>query len=301
MEEDFNFDKRRVETILVTKEIAESWLKRNISNRDLKKPEVKYHMEEMEKQQKNGICDYDIGDCIKFNKEGILRDGQHRLMALCLSTKVKAARMDVKFGITKKEELKINLGKKVSLSDKGTMYLKPIGINKIMFRPLCMVINYLNHPGYFKSSLNNSSERVKKILENENIFNIVKNISHRREKRFKTSKNVFGNTSVGLAHEILTSLIDENKSFLHYDPIWEKKVDDKVNPTLYALYEFLDERKSENKYAAEGEQKSYNALCLSWEHFYKNDPIYNITARTPNKARTIYDPQNVLEQYKGIY
>lgn len=64
----------------VTPNIAEEWLKKNINNRNVKQLVVESYAEDM----KNNKWTLN-NDCITFDKNGILTNGQHRLMAIIKS------------------------------------------------------------------------------------------------------------------------------------------------------------------------------------------------------------------------
>jgi len=70
----------RVERMLVTPEIAEEWLRLNVENRPLAKHQVARLATVMQRHE--FVFN---GDCIRFGKDGFLKDGQHRLTACVVS------------------------------------------------------------------------------------------------------------------------------------------------------------------------------------------------------------------------
>lgn len=68
------------ETVLVTPEMAESWLKANVRNRQVRKSRVRTYAKDM--AQGNWLFNT---QGITFATDGTLIDGQHRLMAVVLS------------------------------------------------------------------------------------------------------------------------------------------------------------------------------------------------------------------------
>lgn len=79
-------------TILITPEMAEEWLLKNTSNRKMSHGVVKKYAEIM--SDGNWVVN---GESIKFDSEGMLIDGQHRLQAIVLYKK--PVLCDVRFGL----------------------------------------------------------------------------------------------------------------------------------------------------------------------------------------------------------
>ena len=79
-------------TMLITKEIAQEWLAKNTNNRLIRRQAIDKYANDIEKGhwQLNGSS-------IKFSSEGVLLDGQHRLLAIVKTGK--SVMTDVVFGI----------------------------------------------------------------------------------------------------------------------------------------------------------------------------------------------------------
>lgn len=69
--------------ILVTPSLAAKYLEANIMNRHANEPTVLHYANQMRK----GDWKEDTGECIKISKEGVILDGQHRLMAVIKANK----------------------------------------------------------------------------------------------------------------------------------------------------------------------------------------------------------------------
>lgn len=79
-------------TMVITPQIAEVWLARNTSNRRVRKYTVKKYARDI------AAGNWDLnGESLKFSTEGVLLDGQHRLMAIIEAGK--AIESDVRFGL----------------------------------------------------------------------------------------------------------------------------------------------------------------------------------------------------------
>jgi len=68
------------EAVIVTPEMAQNWLSKNLNNRRLSPPRVEVYAQQM----RDGLW-RETGDTIKFDTEGLLVDGQHRLAAVVKS------------------------------------------------------------------------------------------------------------------------------------------------------------------------------------------------------------------------
>ena len=66
--------------VLVTPELAEKWLEKNINNRKIRKSVIETYVNDM----KNGKWSL-VGDSITFDEYGVLTNGQHRLTAVMKS------------------------------------------------------------------------------------------------------------------------------------------------------------------------------------------------------------------------
>ena len=84
--------KNGLQTILITPEMADEWLLKNTSNRKINIMVVKKYAEIMS----NGEWAVN-GEAIKFDSEGMLIDGQHRLRAIVAHNK--PILCDVRFGL----------------------------------------------------------------------------------------------------------------------------------------------------------------------------------------------------------
>jgi len=99
-----------VKIVEVNSELAAEWLKTNNFNRRLSPTIIQRYANEMKNDRWNFT-----GDSIKFNCDGILLDGQHRLEALIRSnTKQKFI---VVWGLEKKIFFNLDIGKRRTLTD----------------------------------------------------------------------------------------------------------------------------------------------------------------------------------------
>lgn len=99
-----------IKVIDVTPELAESWLGKNTHNRNLRERTVNAYARDM----RDGNWKWN-GEAIKFDKNGILLDGQHRLHAV-----IKAGitvQMLVIFGVESEAQHTMDSGTKRTLSD----------------------------------------------------------------------------------------------------------------------------------------------------------------------------------------
>ena len=69
--------------ILVTPTLAKQYLEANVKNRNVNQGQVIFYANQME----SGKWKEDTGECIKISKEGVILDGQHRLLAIIRSNK----------------------------------------------------------------------------------------------------------------------------------------------------------------------------------------------------------------------
>jgi hypothetical protein len=100
-----------IEKIKVTPEMAGAWLKSNLSNRRLDPNRLKKYVSEME----NGRWKEDTFEVIKFDTQGNLIDGQHRLTAICKSGV--SINLHVVFGLNNEVMNFIDTGKSRQASD----------------------------------------------------------------------------------------------------------------------------------------------------------------------------------------
>lgn len=96
---------------VVTAKLAGEWLKKNKSNRPIKKNWVHF----LSQQMINGSWIPDTGETIKFDKQGNLIDGQHRLSAVIMSKK--SIEMEVKDNMDRKAMEVIDTGKSRTSTD----------------------------------------------------------------------------------------------------------------------------------------------------------------------------------------
>jgi hypothetical protein len=94
----------------VNAEVAAKWLKLNVHNREARSATYSRYAEDM----KNGEWLFD-GNTIKFDKEGVVQDGQHRLMGIVLADT--AFDMIVVFGLPQESFAVQDMGKRRSASE----------------------------------------------------------------------------------------------------------------------------------------------------------------------------------------
>lgn len=99
-------------TMIVTPALAEEWLEYNLMNRQLNDPVNDRTVASYARDMKAGSWHL-TGDPIKFDKDGILLDGQHRLWA-CVTSGVEFETAVV-FGVDPDARIVIDTGKKRSL------------------------------------------------------------------------------------------------------------------------------------------------------------------------------------------
>lgn len=100
----------KISQVTVTPRIAKSWLERNTFNRKISVSTVEKFAADM----KSGMW-VENGESIKFNGDGTLIDGQHRLMAIVKSGETQ--RLIVIKGLDKKVFSTLDTGKKRNLPD----------------------------------------------------------------------------------------------------------------------------------------------------------------------------------------
>ena len=71
-----------VRLTLVTPELAKNYLRFNVNNRGLKKSHITFLSNQIKKD-----AFVENGECIVFDKNGVLRDGQHRLTAISINNR----------------------------------------------------------------------------------------------------------------------------------------------------------------------------------------------------------------------
>lgn len=96
---------------VVTPKMAEEWLKKNKSNRPIRKNWVTF----LAQQMASGSWMSDTGETIKFDKGGNLIDGQHRLSAVVQAKK--SVELEVKENMDKRVMEVIDTGKSRSSTD----------------------------------------------------------------------------------------------------------------------------------------------------------------------------------------
>lgn len=105
----------RVEVVMITPDLAKSWLKRNTVNRHLRKREIT----RMVKALQSGLWQSVNGETIVFGQSGTLLDGQHRLSA-CAEANISFQSLVV-FGVEDQKRKTIDTGAKRLLSDVFSM------------------------------------------------------------------------------------------------------------------------------------------------------------------------------------
>ena len=278
---------------LMTPEKAMRLLKRNNNNRKIcRKNVIKY---------KNAILKGNYiatGDCITVDIYGNLLNGQHRLTAIAEANV--PVKVDIKYGCNPDVKYIQNTGKATSLTDKGEIFLKNLGIHSKMYPVICKTIDYFENKGKFsKSKLEYHPQDVVDFATDAKNNEILKKVSKHAAQRH----NIFGNASLALTKEVIFNLIDEYQATIFFDKIYENSF--LKGEPAHALWKWLENRKKNNlsRWASGGEEELNLALNIAWNAFIENKTITKINLYKDGVLRDVtpHDVYGQLEKYCNDY
>lgn len=290
MEKKIVYSKETIKMELMFPEKAKKLLKSNFNNRKInRKNVIKY---------KNAILNDEYnttGDCILIDKYGNLLNGQHRLTAIVEANTPVV--VDIKYGVNPDVKYVQNTGRATTQTDKGDIFLAPLGIHSKMYPVISKTIDFFEYGGKFsKSKMEYHPEKIIDFATNEKHNDIIKNVSKHASKK----RNPFGNASLVLAKEVIFNIIDRNKAEIFFNSFYEHDFG-KGDP-IHALWTWVENRKNTNKNArwgAAGEEELDVAINITWNAFIQGKKLTKLKLYENDKLRKVeaLDVNNNLQAY----
>jgi hypothetical protein len=290
MEKNIVYKNETIKTELMTPEKAKRLLKHNNNNRRVNRKNVNKY--------KKAIMDgkfIPTGDCITVDKYGNLLDGQHRLIAI--SETGVDVRVDIKYGVNPDVKYIQNTGRATTQTDKGDIFLAPLGIHSKMYPIISRTIGFFEHDGNFsKSKMEYHPEKIIQFATNEKHNDIVKKVGEHAKK----NSNPFGNASFALTKEVILSLIDRSKAEAFFNAFYTH--DCAKGSPVRALWMWIEKRNEKNKNArwgACGEEELDVAINIAWNAFIQNKELNKINVHKDGELRKVeaLDINNNLQEY----
>lgn len=251
----------QIEKIKVTPQLAGEWLKSNLNNRRLDRNRLNKYVSEM----KSGKWREDTFEFIKFDKNGNLIDGQHRLTSICKSGV--SVNLHVVFGLEQEVMNFIDTGKSRQASDVLTIN----GIQNstriagfIQRYNLYVNLNSKAQQSGIENSLNNN-EVLKFYDENKDFIEHVMKQSMTYYEAFKRVLD-FGTLALFYA---LFSKIDQEKADAFMQEVCIGK--NTTNDITFSLRDRLISEKIGIKKTSK--QVIIALIIKSWNFYYTNKTI----------------------------
>lgn len=170
--------------VLVTPEIAKNWLESNTNNRNIRK----VHLQNLVDDMQNDRWLYN-GESIKFDVEGNLIDGQHRLFAVMLSGC--SLPMLVVVNLPTLAQQTVDIGRARTTSDMAQ--LQGVKSSTVTAASAAIVLRYKNYPDiqWTNSNMPTKTTIINFITDNQERFEGVAAQSQAAYKNFGIRETVY--------------------------------------------------------------------------------------------------------------
>ncbi|TSE11255.1 hypothetical protein [Aquimarina algiphila] len=281
--------------LLVTPEMAKKFLKRNRVNRSLSKQNIQKAVLAM----KTGEWDENTGDVIKFNINGDLIDGQHRLHAV-IELGI-AVPMTFMFNCSKDALFKIDTGKKRSISDILSMnnikyYTEIPAI--ILFE---QVIRFTKGSSKGAQSYRSPDPR----LSRSNVHVLEETLKRKewyyllmvKGNRYREAmRDCLPKSFLAKFYNIFVQ-IDKDHADRFFDALCYQKNVYGGHPCLTLRELYIENYKSTFKKLATREKEA--CMILAWNAFINGEDIWNFDKLNLDKFPTVFGIKN-FKRYEGI-
>lgn len=298
-------DNAPIENIEVTPELALKILKvgNNIRNFN------KRHAKEIATSICLGNWRPNTAGSISINENGECIGGQHSLIAIMMSEKTVVHH--IIYGINRDEEKVMDTTIKPHTSiEQGKQLTKDLDIIPEMSPVVGFILNFFETGKVERK--NYGSTITDLFLNDPNYIPYIKDVSQHFKEVYPGKRySIFSNKIVALAVELLTSMIDKDKSYDMFDRLYRNHVDEKEQKFLHSLREKLMGTKGDQNFIGNGgEKNAINLLLYAWEGVClnrkcKTNSIYprkEIEDSEGNKIKKYYtapyDPNNRLSNFQ---
>lgn len=247
------------QTITITPTLALEWLEQNTKNRPKRPKKVREYARDM----KSGKWKLS-GDTIKFDRNGVLLDGQHRLMAVIESDTPIAS--DVRFGLD--PNVFINIDTHIKRQPHDFLSIRGEANSRALVKGVVNALCYIDKQYYnFGHSRYTNDEISEFIRKNPEIRNSV-------DVGLRLKGIVKSGLAVGLHY--LSSRANKKKADLFWKGLIEGSNLSSMSPIRVLREKLISERLSGKKYEAMKSIEIVALIIKAFNAFVQNRAIGNL-------------------------